>query len=149
MKRCATLFLIVLGARVALASDQFGQVTFSNLPVPGATVTATRADVARVTVSDEQGVFRFADLADGPWTMQVEMLGFSTLRRDIVVASEAAPVVFALSVLPFEAIASGGALRVSASPPQHRLPPRCPRDRKRPAARRSSRDPLVASSGRR
>ena len=43
--------------------------------MPGATLTATRGDDARATVTDAQGVFRFADLTDGPWTLQVEMLG--------------------------------------------------------------------------
>jgi trimeric autotransporter adhesin len=117
--------LLTLASRWALSSDQYGQVTFSDLPVPGATLTATRGDVSRVTVTDARGVFHFADLADGPWTMQVEMLGFSTLRQEIVISADAPPVVFALTVLPFEAIASGGgAQRVAATAPAAALPAR-------------------------
>ena len=84
------LCLVLLG-RVAAGADQYGRVTFSDQPVPGATLTATRGDVARVTVTDGQGVFRFADLTDGPWTLQIEMLGFSTLREEVVVSSGAQP----------------------------------------------------------
>jgi hypothetical protein len=71
---------LILFARGVAAADQYGRVTFSDQPVPGATLTATRGDVARVTVTDGEGIFHFADLTDGPWTLQVEMLGFSTLR---------------------------------------------------------------------
>ena len=82
-------------------------------------LTATRDAVARVTVTDAQGVFRFADLTDGPWTLQVEMLGFSTLRQEIVVSPTGQPLALALTLLPFETIVSSGARRaesVAAAP---------------------------------
>ena len=98
------------------AADQYGRVTFSDQPVPGATLTATRGDEARVTVTDAQGIFRFADLTDGPWTLQVEMLGFSTLRQEIVVSANGQSLAFSLTLLPFDTIVSNGARRVEASP---------------------------------
>ena len=67
----------------AAAADHFGRVTFNGLPVPGATVTATQRDQQLVTVTDQDGVFRFAALADGAWTIRVEMIGFAALSRDI------------------------------------------------------------------
>ena len=39
---------LILFARGVAAADQYGRVTFSDQPVPGATLTATRGDVARV-----------------------------------------------------------------------------------------------------
>ncbi len=107
------------------AADQYGRVTFSDQPVPGATLTVTRGDVARTTISDPQGLFRFGDLADGPWTLQVEMLGFSTERREIVVSPDTQPIVVALTLLPFDTIVAGGAQRAeakAAAPVQTPLP---------------------------
>ena len=106
-----TSWLLLIPAAV-VAADQYGRVTFSDQPVPGATLTVTRGDVARTTVTDAQGVFRFPDLADGRWTLQVEMLGFSTLRLDIVISSGAEPLALALTLLPFDTIVSSGARRV-------------------------------------
>jgi hypothetical protein len=102
---------LILIARGVAASDQYGRITFSDQPVPGATLTATRGDDTRTTVTDAQGLFRFADLTDGPWTLQVEMLGFSTLHRQVVVSPDAQPLVLALTLLPFDTIVAGGARR--------------------------------------
>ena len=38
------------------ASEHHGQVTFGGLPVPGATVTATKGDKRLGAVTDQQGV---------------------------------------------------------------------------------------------
>ena len=72
----------------ARAADFLGQVLFNGQPVPGATVTATRQSTAvdaagekKVTLSDAQGVYRFPDLAEGMWTVQVEMFGFAPASR--------------------------------------------------------------------
>ncbi len=108
------LCLVSVG-RVAAGADQYGRVTFSDQPVPGATLTATRGDLAHVTVTDGQGVFRFADLTDGPWTLQIEMLGFSTLREEVVVSPAAPPLTFVLKLLPFDTIVSNGAQRAEAA----------------------------------
>ena len=52
------------GCRSA-AADHYGQVTFGGLPVPGATVTASQGDKQFVTSTDQQGVYKLADLAEG------------------------------------------------------------------------------------
>jgi hypothetical protein len=44
------------------ASEHHGQVTFGGLPVPGATVTATKGDKRLGAVTDQQGVYTFTDL---------------------------------------------------------------------------------------
>jgi uncharacterized GH25 family protein len=59
------------------ASEHRGVVKFAGLAVPGATVTASRVDnqgeKKQVAVTDLQGIYTFADLADGLWNLQVDM----------------------------------------------------------------------------
>ncbi len=73
------------------ASEHHGQVDFGGLPVPGATVTATQGDKKFVAITDQQGFYSFPDLPDGTWTIEVEMLGFSTIKQDVAIAAECAP----------------------------------------------------------
>jgi hypothetical protein len=93
-----------------------GIVTLSGLPVPGASVTASQGATRRTTVTDEQGVYRFVDLADGTWTLRVEMLGFTTVSRDVTVPSDGTPQALVLTLLPFDQISAGHA-PVSEPPP--------------------------------
>src|SRR5579883_1122522 len=72
-----------------LASEHRGFVTAAGLPLPGATVTATLGDKKLSTTTDDQGEYVFPDLADGTWTIDVEMLGFSKVSREVGVAPEA------------------------------------------------------------
>ena len=102
------LAVLVVGANDWLAAGQHaGQVTFGGLPVPGATVTASQGDRQVATTTDQQGIYRFADLADGVWSVRVEMLGFSTLSESIAVAADAPPSMWELKLLPFEEITRG------------------------------------------
>jgi hypothetical protein len=104
-------------ASSAQAADHRGQVTFSGLPVPGATVTATRSGTTRTTVTDDDGQYRFADLADGPWTIEIAMLGFATIRQEVSVAADAGPGAFVLTVLAFDDIAKGNVVKNDPTPP--------------------------------
>lgn len=98
----------MLGVRtVRAAADHYGQVTIGGVPVPGATVTATHGDQRVGTVTDQRGIYRLAGLADGVWTIRVEMLGFSTLQRDVRVAADTPPSTWELALLPFEEITRG------------------------------------------
>jgi hypothetical protein len=65
-----------------------------------------------VTVSDQDGMFRFADLSDGVWTIRVEMLGFSTISRDVTLPSNDPPPTWELRLLSFSEIA--GSLQASS-----------------------------------
>jgi hypothetical protein len=56
------------------------------LPLPGATVTATSDDKRVTAIADEKGEYSFKDLADGPWTLQVEMQCFSTIEQTVTIA---------------------------------------------------------------
>lgn len=76
-------------AGASLASEYRGAIQAGGLPVPGATVAATRDGARTVTATDERGEFRFADLADGVWTIEVEMVGFEPLWQEVGVAASA------------------------------------------------------------
>jgi Putative beta-barrel porin-2, OmpL-like. bbp2/Carboxypeptidase regulatory-like domain len=65
----------------------------AKLPVAGATVTATRTDggAIRATISGSDGIYSFADLAPGAWSLTVQVDGYpdSTAPSLQVVASKA------------------------------------------------------------
>ncbi|HYL70481.1 MAG TPA: carboxypeptidase-like regulatory domain-containing protein, partial [Candidatus Dormibacteraeota bacterium] len=56
--------------------------TPANVPLPRVTVTALSADGTsiRATVSGSDGVFSFADLPPGSWSLTLESEGFAPLR---------------------------------------------------------------------
>jgi carboxypeptidase family protein len=90
----------LLASRIAAASEYHGQVTFGGLPVPGVTITATQGTKKLATTSDQGGVFRFDDLPDGDWKIEVEMQCFSTIQADVKVAPNMAEGNFELQLLP-------------------------------------------------
>jgi len=92
-------------ASVRAAPEYYGQVIFGSVPVPGATVTATQGDMRLTTSTDAQGIFRLADIADGAWSIRVEMRGFAELTREVMIGPDAQPAMWELSLLPFEEIA--------------------------------------------
>jgi trimeric autotransporter adhesin len=83
-----------------LVSEHHGQVIFNGVPVPGATVTVEQADKTFTAITDSDGLYSFSQLADGSFAIQVEMLGFSTIKQDVNVPSA----VFELKMLPVEEI---------------------------------------------
>ncbi|HEV2619710.1 MAG TPA: carboxypeptidase-like regulatory domain-containing protein, partial [Acidobacteriaceae bacterium] len=93
-------------AVAAMASEYHGQVVFGGLPLPGSTVTvtATQGDKKAVAVSDDQGVFAFPDLADGKWTLTIEMTGFAPLQQEVTIAPNAQPSTFELKLLSLDQI---------------------------------------------
>jgi len=98
-----TVAVLVL-ANVSVAADEHGLITFNGLPVPGATITATQGDKTIVVSSDVDGRFQLSGLADGRYTVRVEMLGFQTVTREIAVGDDAATLTSELTLLPFEEI---------------------------------------------
>ena len=98
--------LIVLCTASAWASEYHGVVTFSGLPVPGATVTLTQGGKKFVTVTDTQGFYSFPTLADGPATIEIEMTGFSALKQDITVAADAPLATLELKLLTLDQMRS-------------------------------------------
>src|SRR6187399_2191793 len=92
------LIIAILAGRALAATPYAGQVVFGGLPVPGASVTASQGDKRFVATTDGQGIYRFADLADGVWTIRIEMLGFQTLTQDVTVGAGAMPIVSELTL---------------------------------------------------
>jgi len=99
------------------AAEHRGQVKFNGLPVPGATITAVQGDQKFVAISDPQGEYGFANLADGVWNMQVVMLCFAPIQQEVAVAPGAPNPIWELKLLPFDEI------KASAPPPS---PPSAP-----------------------
>jgi hypothetical protein len=100
MRTFAVLFFLCLGAPGLTAAELRGLVSFGGLPVPGATVTAGQGERKIATITGPLGDYLFPDLADGVWTIQVEMLCFSTLRREVTVAPGAPGAEWELTLLP-------------------------------------------------
>ncbi|MGA2147823.1 MAG: carboxypeptidase regulatory-like domain-containing protein [Bryobacteraceae bacterium] len=94
-----------------LAYEHHGVVKSGGMPVPGATVTVTQGDKKLVTTTDDQGLYSFPSLSEGVWTLQIEMLGFATLMRDIGIAPDAPVPVWNLQLL------SLAGLQQSLAPP--------------------------------
>ena len=92
----------------------FGQITFGGLPVPGATIIATQGTKTISVTSDEGGVFRFDDLPDGQWKIQVKMLCFETIEADVTIAPKMPAAKYELKLLPADQLK---ALATAAPPP--------------------------------
>src|SRR5437667_947523 len=97
------------------ASELSGRVVFSGLAVPGATVTATRNQHIAATISDGEGIFRFVALDEGTWTLRVEMSGFVTVNREVVVPAAEPSLSITLTKRSHEQIA--GASRPTPAAP--------------------------------
>ena len=62
----AVALLIALAVRDGrAATEHIGQVTHNGVAVPGATVVATQGDKKLATSTNQQGLYRFAELAEG------------------------------------------------------------------------------------
>ncbi len=99
------------------AAEHKGIVKFGGLPVPGATVVASLGDKKLVAVSGIDGVYAFPDLADGIWAMQVDMLCFATLKRDVTTGPQAPILDWELKLLPFDEIKASAPPAPPAPPP--------------------------------
>lgn len=98
MLRALAMALVAAGA--LLAGEHHGQVRFGGLPVPGATVTASQRDERLVAITGEQGEYFFPELAEGTWSIQVNMLCFAPEKREITVAAGVAAATWDLIMLP-------------------------------------------------
>jgi carboxypeptidase family protein len=107
---------LLLTALLLSASEYHGQVKFSGLPVPGATVTAAQGDKTLSVISDSQGNYSFPDLADGNWTVQVEMPGFAPLKQDVAVAHEIAAGEWNLKMLALNEMQAVAAPKTAPAP---------------------------------
>jgi trimeric autotransporter adhesin len=86
LTRCISLAVAALVT--VIAAEYHGEVRFAGLPLPGVTVTATQGDNSVTAATDPKGVFSFADLPDGHWSLRVEKLGFSTATQEVTVSAD-------------------------------------------------------------
>ncbi len=119
---------------LAAASEYRGQVTYGGFPVPGATVTVTQGAKKLTTISDQGGLYSFPDLADGVWTIEIEMLCFSPVHADVTVSANTTAGKWEMTLLPLDAIA-----KLTTLPPAP-LPTLAPA--KKPAANAASDSPV-------
>src|SRR5579872_7338064 len=87
-RRAVCAAALLLAAVSARATEYHGQVFYEGVPVPGATVTMAQGAKQISTVTDEQGIYEFPDLADGAWKIEIRMRGFETLTGEVKVASD-------------------------------------------------------------
>ncbi|MGA2736595.1 MAG: carboxypeptidase regulatory-like domain-containing protein [Bryobacteraceae bacterium] len=123
--------LAFLAASILPGAEYRGQVTFGGLPVPGATVTATLGDKKFAAITDLEGLYSFPELTDGSWTIEIEMMGFETVKSTAV-RSPAAK--WELKLLPLDRIKTHVQAAAVSAPPQAPPPPQ-------PAAAPPARDP--------
>jgi trimeric autotransporter adhesin len=98
-------FVVLIASQTGrAASEHRGQVTVGTVPVPGATVTASQPGKQVVTSTDQDGLYKFADLADGAWTLKVEMIGFTPVSQDVTVAPDSPPSTWELKLRSFDEI---------------------------------------------
>ena len=96
--------IVAATASMLPAAEYRGAVKYGALAAPGAAVTVTQGETKRVTSTDEAGNFGFTDLADGAWTVEIEMLGFEKLSRQIVISPTAPAAVFELQMMTQQAL---------------------------------------------
>ncbi len=113
-QRIGALLLLMLGmlALPVRATEHRGEVRFGGLPVPGASITATRGDQTLTAVSGPQGEYFFADLADGTWKFHIEMLGFAPKDEEVAIKPGAPTARWDLEML------SPAAMKAIAAPAQ-------------------------------
>lgn len=93
------LTLLAAPILYAHAAEVRGTVTFEGLPVPGASITASRDGKTITAVTDASGVYTFPDLNNGTWMVSVRMFGFATVHEQIDVRSDSPPHRWELSLL--------------------------------------------------
>lgn len=101
----ALLIALSLGLAAPLsATEHRGVVMFNGLPVPGATVTASQGDKKLTAVTDDEGIYTFPNLSDGLWNIEVDMLCFEPIKREIAVAADSPGARWDLKLQSFDQI---------------------------------------------
>src|SRR6202011_2405493 len=70
------------------------------LAVPGATITVTQGDKKFTVTTDEAGRYRFDDLPDGEWTIDISLQCFAPTHADVTITPQTAPGKWELTLLP-------------------------------------------------
>jgi Carboxypeptidase regulatory-like domain len=117
---CALACLTI--PNLAMASENHGQVTFGDLPVPGATITATQGSKKFIAISDEEGRYSFPDLPDGAWKIEITMTGFATIDQVVTVSPNTPSSKWELKLLPLDQVLAQIKVRKTAQSVTAKLP---------------------------
>src|SRR5262249_6405729 len=127
MKSFLSLIAVLGTVATLTAAEHHGLVEFGQLPVPGASIRATQGDKTVKTLTGPDGSYSLPDLAEGVWTVQVEMPGFESSHREVTVKSDASPLQWDLKMLPLtehgSTAASPGFTNAPATPALQVLSP--------------------------
>jgi len=93
------LAAVTLAAQKPATVRVAGTVRSAGLAIPGATVAATQGAQKVSTTTDDAGRYEL-NLPSGTWSIQVEMMAFSTARRDVTVGDAPVSVDYALELRP-------------------------------------------------
>lgn len=87
------------------AGEITGTVTNEDAPLPGTTITLIpAAGDERVTISNEQGQFRFAALPNGRYEIRYELAGLETVERTVYVDGKVALPAQELRLAPIQQV---------------------------------------------
>lgn len=98
----ALALLLNLSVSAQTGFKYTGAVKFGGQPLPGATVIAIQGDHRTVTTTDESGAYEFPDLAPGNYTVEVQMFGFQTARKQLQIGPATQSSQWALELQPRE-----------------------------------------------
>ena len=104
MFSCFRGYALALVEPLSAAADHYGQVTFCRAAGARRDASPRRSGETRARRSPISRASIASPICRRPWTLQVEMLGFSTLRQEFVVSPSAQPLVLTLTLLPFDTI---------------------------------------------
>src|SRR5580692_12104330 len=115
LTRCFSLAMAALVT--VIAAEYHGEVKFAGLPLPGVTVTATQGDKTLTAATDPKGVYSFADLPDGRWSLRAEKLGFGPTTLEVTAGGGAPGAVLELKMLPPGEIRTIATAAPASAPP--------------------------------
>lgn len=107
---------LALATPAAWAAEYHGQVRYGGVPVPGATVTVTQGATVLKTVTDSQGLYEFADLAEGNWAISIELPGFAPLRAAVKIGATNEQAEWTLQMLDLKDLLSMAQAEPAATP---------------------------------
>jgi hypothetical protein len=110
---CVVAFLLL--ANFAVASPYYGKVTYNGLAVPGATITATQDGQTFTVVTDPGGEYRFSDLKDGIWKIEIEMEFFAPIGAQVTVQPKMPAGNWELTPLPIAQLVANAKKEPAAS----------------------------------
>ena len=117
--------LVLLAVSLPFVFAQSGTIKAGGQPIPGATVRATQGERSLVTLTDDNGAFRFDGMTPGAWVVEADMFGFDHLRRDVQIA--AAPTSLDLTLQLSARAAVPAPARPARPNKQTNAPPNFPR----------------------